>query len=454
MSKATAPDRHARRHLRRGPCRARRARPALIIAAFLLAGEAQASPHPSGAAAPTVGLTDLAESLRSLRAAARAAGERVGARDREAERIIDDADRPTSASAPSIEPPGWSPPPIPEGGFPYRPQTRAPAPRVLRYTVAPEDTLADIASRFGTTVDDIRARNRIREGREPRTNQKLELLAERFPLPRLRVRYRTAPGDTWESIARGYGLDVATLKRHNPRSRRLRSLPPKLTLQTWVEASLPRLVEHGPWLPWSFAPTAPTDSLSRGYPHGGRLTDGARLPDSPLYTLRTPDTAYGSTHAMQVVQHAIAAFRHETGYPGEVLVCSLSKKRGGRFPPHKSHRSGRDVDIGLVAFPGFPQGEGTKARGGKVDWAATWLLMRHFLETEQVTYIFLSYHLQPALHEAAQALGATDEELERWIQWPRPRGKTSALIRHARGHTGHFHVRIKCGPDEPRCKGY
>lgn len=411
-----------------------------VAAACLLVGGAQASPHPQGASAPSVGLTDLAASLRDLRVKASEMGD-------------PEPQRPTSAVEPSIDPPGWVPPPMPEGGFPYRPRG-VPAPREIRYTVAPEDTLESIAERHGTTVDDIIERNRLRKGRTLKTNQKLDVWATRFPLPRLRVRYRTQPGDTWASIAAGYGIDVATLKAHNRRSRRLRHLPPKLTLETWVEASLPRLAEHGPWQPWTFTPTAPEGSLSRGYPHGGRLTDGARLPESPLYTLRTPDTAFGSTHAMRVVQHAIAAFRHETAYHGEVLVCSLSKKRGGRFPPHKSHRSGRDVDIGLVAFPGFPQGEGHKARGGKVDWAATWLLMRHFLETEQVTYIFLSYHLQPALYEAAQALGATDEELERWIQWPAPRGKTSALIRHARGHTGHFHVRIKCGPDEPRCKGY
>lgn len=413
------------------------------VALCITVGVASASPHPSGTSSPAFGLMDLANSLSALRNAARAAME-AGA-----SAAADEADRPTSTTEPSIEPPPW----MPESAFPYRPRT-APAPRVIKYVTAPDDTLPALAERFGTTVSDIAARNALRPNRSLGVDRRLEIHATRFPLPKLRVRYRTEPGDTWEGIAAGFGVDVATLKAHNRHARRLRVLPPELTLSVWLESSMPRLAEEGPWLPFDYVPDAPEGSLSRGYPTGGRLTRGARLPDSPLYTLRTPDTAYGSTHTMQVVQHAIAAFRHETGYPGEVLVCSLSKRRGGRFPPHKSHTSGRDVDIGLVAWPGFPQGEGRKARGGRVDWAATWMLMRHLIETDQVTYIFLSYHLQPALYEAAQALGASDEELERWIQWPRPRGKTSAIVRHAPGHTGHFHARIKCGPDEPRCKGY
>lgn len=436
------------RRLLRRP-RGRIAHPARLTPVALLlafgASPVAASPHPTGSsapsiAAPSLGLTDLVQSLRALQIAAAAAA-------------TADRERPTSATEPAIEPPGWQPPPVPEGGFPYRPLPE-PAPRVIRYTVSPGETLQAVAERFETTVDDLTRRNKLRPGRLLRAGKTLDVFAQRFPVPRLRVRYLTRPGDTWESIAAGYGIPVEALKAYNPKARRLRRLPAKLRLDVWAESALPRFVEYGPWLPWTFAPTAPEGSLSRGYPTGGRLTAGARLPESPDYTLRTPDTAYGSTHAMQVIQHAIAAFRHETAYLGEVLVCSLSKRRGGRFPPHRSHRTGRDVDIGLVAYPGFPRGEGHKARGGEVDWAATWLLMRHFIETEQVTYIFLSYHLQPALYEAALALGATDEELSRVIQWPRKRrAKTSAIVRHAAGHTGHFHVRIKCGPDEPRCKG-
>ncbi len=410
-----------------------------LLIALGLGGPVAASPHPNGASAPSMGLMDLAGSLRALRSA-------VSPLPAVA------PDRPTADTAPAIEPPGWAPMPVPEGGFPYTPRA-TPEPRVIKYTVAPDDTLPDIAERFGTTVGDLAERNRLKPGRTLKAGRRIEVFAARFPVPRLRVRYQTRPGDTWESIAAGFGTTVEALKGHNRRARRLRTLPPKMRLQTWVESALPHLAEHGPRLPWTFEPTAPADSLSRGWPTGGRLTNGAALPESPLYTLRTPDRAYGSTHAMRVLQHAIAAFRHETGYPGEVLVCSLSKPRGGRFPPHKSHTSGRDIDVGLLAYPGFPRGEGRKARGGEVDWAATWLLMRHFIETGEVTYIFLSYHLQPALYDAARALGATDEELARTIQWPGPKGKTKAIIRHARGHTGHFHVRVKCGPDEPRCKG-
>lgn len=336
--------------------------------------------------------------------------------------------------------------------FKYR-RRPAPEPREISYIVGPGDTIDGLAERYGVERDDIIAKNKLsRKKPRIRRGQKLRIDAQRFPVPRLRVKYKVAEDDTWESVAESYGITVEELRDHNRRVK-ARKLRKGMKLFTWVESNLPRLADASAERePWDFATTIPDGAISRGHPNWGRLQGGIQVPESSLYTLRTPKHAYGSSHTLRVLQHSIAAFRHETGYPGEVLVCSLSKRRGGKFRPHKSHQSGRDIDISLVPYPNFPQGE--KASGGRVDWAATWALMRQFIETGQITYIFLSYHLQPRLYEAAKAMGATDEELEAYIQWPHGRGRTNALIRHSKGHDAHFHVRIKCSPDELRCAGY
>jgi murein endopeptidase len=126
----------------------------------------------------------------------------------------------------------------------------------------------------------------------------------------------------------------------------------------------------------------------------------------------------------------------------------MSRRGGGRFRPHESHQSGRDVDIRLPLRQGLAKGT-IPVSSSQVDWDAAWALVRALISTEQVRFIFLARNRQPALHKAAKRAGAGDDELGLWLQYPR-RSRT-ALVRHARGHVKHIHVRFRCGPNEPSC---
>ena len=85
------------------------------------------------------------------------------------------------------------------------------------------------------------------------------------------------------------------------------------------------------------------------------------------------------------------------------------------------------------------------------DAEATWTLFRYWLDLGVVTYLFVDTALQAELHRVAQARGATSEQLDRWIQWPRGPGASSALIRHVSNHLNHHHVRFVCPADDARC---
>jgi len=79
------------------------------------------------------------------------------------------------------------------------------------------------------------------------------------------------------------------------------------------------------------------------------LLNGVMIPENPaLYTVRNILHSYGSTHAIEALQRSLAAFRLKTKYDGEILLWDMSVKQGGRFGPHHSHRSGRDVPIGIM----------------------------------------------------------------------------------------------------------
>ncbi|TPV94543.1 MAG: LysM peptidoglycan-binding domain-containing protein [Myxococcales bacterium FL481] len=346
----------------------------------------------------------------------------------------------TTGGSEAVEAPDWI-----ETALPYRPPTLAPS-RWIRHEVQPGERLAELAKRYGTTPGEIARWNRLSRRRPGlRVGQPLKIKATRFPAPRLHARYRVRAGDTWHSVAKSFGLNRAQLRRAN----RKRRLIAGSQLHVWTESAMPRwgqLVTAEPDL--AFA--VPRGAVGVGRPYRGRLRNGILLPESDLYTRRTPGHAYGTSHTIYLLQHSIASFRHSTGFPGEVLIGGISRRRGGRFPPHRSHRTGRDVDIGLLAFPGFAPG--TRARGGQVDWGATWALMRALLDTDQVRYIFLTYRLQKHLHRAAKLMGTSDEDLKRLIQWPRGKRSREGIVRHSKGHTSHFHVRFLCGPNETRCR--
>jgi murein endopeptidase len=193
----------------------------------------------------------------------------------------------------------------------------------------------------------------------------------------------------------------------------------------------------------------PRGGYSMGLPNRGRLVDGVQLPDTDDYDVRRPEEAWGSSHTILNIQTALASFRRDSGYDGKIIVGAISKKSGGRFRPHRSHQSGRDVDIRL------PKKKGADLRSDDpddIDWVASWKMIKAFIDTGQSEYIFLDYSRQRRLLNAAKAAGASAEELEKSIQYPRGRHANLGIVRHNEGHLIHIHVRIACPKDQSRCQ--
>ncbi|MFO7564144.1 MAG: penicillin-insensitive murein endopeptidase, partial [Enhygromyxa sp.] len=332
-------------------------------------------------------------------------------------------------------------------------------PRWIRHLTGPRETLDDIAARYGTDAAHLREwnpkslaerRRFVREGIE------LRLKAIRIPPPREPIDYTVEEGDSWETIAVDHRVDVLDLKSYNRAASEdsVEPLEPGRAVTVWIDPAVPwtvnRKVGPEPDPAWF---DIPPDALSHGHPNRGRITgEPCLLPDIPqLYTRRFERIAHGSSHAIEVIVTAFANFRRDTGYEGEILVGSISRPHGRRFPPHRSHQSGRDVDIRVPMLPWFPTTINPPAE--QIDWRAVWGLIDAFLATGQVEMIFLDHALQRPLYYAALSMGASVEELEEIITWPRRDGKKGKkIIRHSKGHEGHIHVRIRCGEDEPACR--
>lgn len=353
-----------------------------------------------------------------------------------------------------------------------------PKARWIEHKVIPGEKLREIGALYGVSSDKLVEWNELDEDKPMiRIGQRLRVYTRAEPIERNRKVIRAQRGDSWSRIAKRYNVDQRKLRRlWNPE---VEMIKPGDRVILWVEdpaadtdeddaeADLDEAVaraelEQPSRMPAPKTSVAPApeegalslmpvrpDGESIGAPGRGRLLRGVQLPkNDALYTLRKPENSYGSSHTVETLQRGIRDFRLATGFDGELLIADMSRQRGGRFGPHNSHRSGRDVDIRLPLAKGVPPGTRPQLES-QVDWDVTWALFKALIATGQVKYIFLSRARQDALLRAARRAGEKPEDLEQLIQYPGS-GRT-AVVRHSGGHTEHFHVRFACGPNETRC---
>ncbi|MFO0553533.1 MAG: penicillin-insensitive murein endopeptidase [Polyangiaceae bacterium] len=215
---------------------------------------------------------------------------------------------------------------------------------------------------------------------------------------------------------------------------------------------------------------APGFEGSVGLPHSGVVTGAVALPKQGRgYERYRDDGVYwGTPRLVSAIQRAAASVAIEA--PGAPLVIGdLSEQFGGKTDRHRSHRSGRDVDIlfyvttpsGVsVKSPGFitfaadglatasaSKGKGKgKAKGARYlrfDVERMWLLVKALVSDPEtnVQWIFISWPLEGLVTEYARALGEDPEIIwhaEVVMKQPSDSAK----------HDDHIHVRLACSEDD------
>jgi LysM repeat protein/murein endopeptidase len=331
----------------------------------------------------------------------------------------------------------------------------APERRWITHVVVPRETLDTIAMRYGVTRDQIVAWNKkkFRSKQWIYGGQELRVNARLFPPPREKITYVVVSGDTWGKIATRFGVPVGHLRDWNPKVPKKFKAGQKLKVYTDPKAPPPskaggtRSSGGKSALP-EFHVRA--GGYEVGRPNRGYLVNGVQLPESDMVRILDPDKCWGTTHTIENLLVAIATFRRDSGYDKPLTISSISLKKGGRFGTHSSHRTGRDVDIRLPRKPGASKGEAPSS----IDWTHTWQLVQALVGTGEVEYIFVSWSRQKYLYRAAQSAGATTNQLEKIMQWPRKPNTNRGIVRHADGHVVHLHVRFKCTPGNSRCESY
>jgi murein endopeptidase len=180
-------------------------------------------------------------------------------------------------------------------------------------------------------------------------------------------------------------------------------------------------------------------ALSIGSPSAGLLFNGVPLPESPLWTIRNAQEAFGTPETVAFIEAAVGAV--VARFPDSPPLCigDLSRPDGGRLNRHASHQSGRDVDLGFFLTEGA-QPDFKSVKPAKIDLERTWAIVRALVTETDVERIFVDRTVQRALFTHALSAGEDRAWLEDLFQYPR--GKDDRIIQHERRHKDHMHVRF------------
>jgi LysM repeat protein/murein endopeptidase len=180
-------------------------------------------------------------------------------------------------------------------------------------------------------------------------------------------------------------------------------------------------------------------SMSVGHPHDGFLFNALRMPKSPLWTLSVPDHAWGTEETVANLIHCIGRVHQQ--FPGSppAIIGSLSAEHGGLLPPHKSHRTGRDVDLYFYRLAGTKPWY-KRATAQDLDRPRTWALLRAIITETDVEFVLIDRSVEVLIENYALAIGEDPE----WIRdlFHDSSQYQRALVKHIPGHTAHMHVRF------------
>nr|WP_255216311.1 penicillin-insensitive murein endopeptidase [Pseudenhygromyxa sp. WMMC2535] len=294
------------------------------------------------------------------------------------------------------------------------------------HEVLPGEHLGEIAGRYGVRRKDlIKLNSALRSNANLlRVGQKIRVCPEIAPHEMVELEVTVQSGDTLSAIAKKYGLTTNELLGYQRG---------KLASANDLKVGQKLIVyKQGGMLPGYGAYDDDTGDL----PHG------VQMPAGKYYEVKTPSRAWGTGNTVRLIQSAISSYRRGWRSSPKVHVGDISKKGGGKLPPHRSHQHGHDVDIGYV-LKGDKADEVrfVNANAKNLDLARTWSLVDAFLDTDEVKYIFMDRSIQELLYDYAKKKGISQDTLDELFQYPRRRGH--GIIRHSSGHVNHFHVRFR-----------
>jgi len=174
-------------------------------------------------------------------------------------------------------------------------------------------------------------------------------------------------------------------------------------------------------------------SMAVGFAHSGRLVNSVQFPKGDDWIVVSPEIAWGTQESIDYLVTAIREVRAKYPEAPPIRVNGISNKEGGYKRPHKSHQNGRDVDVGFYYPTVDPIRERERER--YINVPLNWAFIRAVVTKTDIQLILVDKRVQKVLYEHALAVGEDKAWLDSLFS---PVG----IIRHARRHRDHFHLRF------------
>lgn len=247
------------------------------------------------------------------------------------------------------------------------------------------------------------------------------------------ITYTVARGGTLLNIANLYKLDHDDVIALNP------EIDPEKDLQPNTEVVI---YERG---------DEPSESI--GLPHDGRIRGAMPFANGPGRKITAERwKTWGSENTLRQLDQVLVRWAREHADWPEVLVGNISTRFGGPMQPHKTHQSGRDVDLGYVSRPSS-DGRWQKMNAKNLDADKTWTLIQLFISEANVEVIYADRKIQQLLLRVAQKRPRVRaQQLREWFEVAPGAKRGETLIRHVPDHDDHFHVRFACSGTEKQCR--
>jgi len=209
------------------------------------------------------------------------------------------------------------------------------------------------------------------------------------------------------------------------------------------------MVQASPWA--EVATTIPGPATAIGGPSNGCIAGARALPATGtgfVSIRRHRNRYYGHPDTVRLVQDLGRALSKRTRTL--MMVGDLAQPRGGLMSSmHRSHQNGMDVDIWFRLADSARSANGRYSEGrnpgsmvvsGGFDLSRDWgehqrFLLKASADHPRVDRIFVNPAIKRALCRSERGDRGWLHKLRPW--W---------------GHDAHFHVRLKCPKDSPRCK--
>jgi penicillin-insensitive murein endopeptidase len=198
-------------------------------------------------------------------------------------------------------------------------------------------------------------------------------------------------------------------------------------------------------------------SISFGRPSRGYLIDGVKLPDKgDGFTTREVWSLRGNrfgTDELVTLLKGVAKRMKKKAKDARLVVADLSNNGGGAsLEFHRSHQSGRDVDIlyymrDIENLPVEPEAmipvdrrlRAVDQSGMTIDVPRTWALVKELLTAEEamVQYIFMYQPIAESLIDYAKSKNEDPVLITRAMRACKQPGDSAP-------HNDHMHVRVYC----------